>query len=186
MAFRKRLAVGAVLSASTIVVGTTPAGANAFPGNSVGKVADNSQHTLCRSDLTAAVSNAVAWTRDRVDDTDMSAVILACTSDTDSVNYDQDYTTFGGQTWHGSGGTVVGLNICVSESKSTCDQSEDRYDLSWVPTAGLNNQRWVALHEIGHSIGFGHDDSGGQVMNSSANGMTNYSPHERDHINAQW
>lgn len=184
----KRVAQGTAAAVTATLVMVPPAGATPFPGNSTSTLADNSLHTICRSELTEPVSAAVAWASTRIDATDMSSSILACTSDTDSVNYDQDYTTFAGHQWHGSGGQVIGLNLCVDQSKGICHQSEDRYDNSWTNGAIVNQRRSLALHEIGHSIGFGHEPNftNTEVMSPSVNNMTDYSAHEKGHINGAW
>lgn len=184
----KRVAQSTASAIAATCTIATPVEATPFPGNSTLTLADNSFHTICRSDLTDRVSVAVEWARNRIDATDMSSSILACTGDTDSINFDQNYTTFNGLAWHGSGGSVIGLNLCIDQHKGICRQSEDRYDISWTVDAPLNSRRTLAMHEIGHSIGFGHEpsDKPEEVMNQEINPLTDYSAHEKGHINATW
>lgn len=163
------------------------AGATGNTGCTTLNMADNGDHTYYYSDLTVAMSAAVTWTRfNNLNPTDMnSSGTTSPTSNTDVIVYDNNYTDYCGYTWNGPGSGVVGLVQCVSTtSNSRCQKHEMRFDTSYTSGASTTNQRSLACHENGHTIGLAHYSSG--CMTQSISGSTTYTQHDINHINAAY
>ena len=149
----------------------------------------NSTFTYHRVSLVSPNHNAVAWVlNNRVAPTDLT-VQYDSTPDsaTDAVYYDADYTTFCGRTWHGSGGSVVGMVQCSSLAGQHCNRMNVHFDNSATDAYSTTKARVLACHETGHSIGVKHA-SGSTCMNSTISSFqTWYSTHERtDIVNHVW
>ena len=103
----------------------------------------------------------------------------------DVIVRDQDYTTYCGINWHGSGGSNVGLYTCEAVTGTgRCERSSIRYDTSYVNVTTEANRRGIACHETGHSLGLKHYDAYSGCMEPHGPYFWNLSAHDRSHINA--
>lgn len=134
---------------------------------------------------------ATEWNRTaNLEPTDLTTfVVTAEAPDTDVVVLDQNYTNFCGYSWHGSGGSVVGLTTCVllaTNPASSCEKFQVRYDESFTVGASATQRRSLACHEVGHTLGLGHT-TGTTCMVAGSAFPTAYSAHEiSSHINASY
>lgn len=162
-------------------------GRSGYTGCNGGNQADNNNHSSFRSNLTSALSVNMNWADTNVISgyTNINfSYPSAVDSFTDLVSYDQDYTTYCGFAWHGSGGGTVGLTQCISLSPSNaCEQHHNRYDISYTSTASDLNIRKLVVHEEGHSLGLKHRDAETGPMKTifPPDGLY-YNAHDRAHI----
>lgn len=146
---------------------------------------DGGTHTFQYESTGVNVTSMENWTRTNVYDPTDLVTSFYTGSSTDVIVRDQDYTTYCGYTWHGSGGTVYGLYVCEAATGSgRCERSSIRYDLSYVNATTEANRRGLACHETGHSLGLAHYNTYSGCMETSGPYFWNISEHDRSHINA--
>lgn len=119
-----------------------------------------------RSQVSSAVNYSRAY---NLDPTDLvTGYDSSLDSATDVIVRDQDYVDYCGITWHSptSGGTI-GLATCDSRTGLKCEQHTVRFDLSYIANATTSEERGLACHELGHSVGLTHRDSECGCMKSS-------------------
>ena len=152
-------------------------------------MADGGTHYFNYVSLNSAVQSAVAWSRTyNYDPTDVNTGYdSTIDSTTDVIVRNQDYTTYCGFDWHSptSGGTI-GLATCDSLSGLRCEQHTVRFDLSYFNAASQPNERGVACHEIGHTLGLTHRDADNGCMKTSAPQNTYLTDHDEAHLNANY
>lgn len=179
--------VGVVLLPSP-AMGNNLAGANYSTGCNAGPhLDDGGTHTFQYESTTVGVTNMENWTRTYVYDPTGLTTSFSSGTAVDVIVRDQDYTTYCGYTWHGSGsGTVyVGLYVCEAVTASgKCERSSIRFDLSYVNNTTETNRRGLACHETGHTAGLKHYDVYVGCMESSEPHYWNLSAHDISHINA--
>jgi len=108
-------------------------------------------------------------------------------SETDVIAYQQNYTNFCGVTWHGSGGSTVGLTNCVSLSGSACQKFEVRFDSSYTGGGTAGQRKNLTCHETGHTLGLGHRlPSSSCMIAITSSTETSIDQHDRDAINAHY
>ncbi len=148
----------------------------------------NSEFSYSTISLETAMYNAVLWVvANRITPTDLTvSVHVSPTGSTDALYYDSDYSTFCGFTWHGSGGSVIGLAKCDALTGSACDQHRVYFDLSAVNAADFDTtkERRLACHESGHVMGLAHTSDTSSCLSTSI--VTTYSNHDVGIINATW
>ena len=147
--------------------------------------ADGGTHWFHYIDLRSQVSSAVNYSRAyNLDPTDLvTGYDSSLDSATDVIVRDQDYVDYCGITWHSptSGGTI-GLATCDSRTGLKCEQHTVRFDLSYIANATTSEERGLACHELGHSVGLTHRDSECGCMKSSAPMPAYYTDHDNSHL----
>jgi hypothetical protein len=137
--------------------GTTADCANNNPGTLV--AADDWAHTVYLNNLTSYMNAESQYALDyayNVNDPDVTYV-GSVDAFTDVVAYNQYYTTYCGVPWN----SVAGMTTCVSRnSVNECEKHEVRYDLNDMAGGTQTFRRNEACHEMGHSFGLVHSDSG--------------------------
>lgn len=168
-------------------------GANGATGCAPVNMADNGTHAFYYSSVTSSMVSATNWNRiNNLNPTDVNtSVATTITSTTDVVVYDSNYTTYCGFSWHGSGGSMIGLVTCVSlNSASECEKHEMRYDTSWTTGRSQAYLRALACHESGHTLGLEHransTSSDVGCMPSPLPTITQYTDHDVAHLNAAY
>lgn len=123
----------------------------------------------------------------------MGNTTASVTSNTDVVNYDQDYVDFCFRSWDPVG-PLLGMAICVSlVGDGRCEKHEVRYDNSFVftqqPGDGMVDQvpkgvLALVCHEVGHAIGLAHRGTGTTCMIDPLNkDRWDYDQHDIAHMN---
>ncbi len=152
-------------------------------------MADGGTHWFHYVSLNSAVQSAVAWTRTyNYDPTDVNTGYdSTLDSATDVIVRNQDYTTYCGFTWHTptSPGTI-GLATCDSLSGLKCEQHTVRFDISYFNAANQSNERGLACHEIGHTLGLTHRDADNGCMKTNAPQNTYLTDHDKAHLNTYY
>lgn len=168
---------------------TNLAGANFATGCNGGVHRDDGgTHSFQYESTTVATTSMQNWTRTYVYDPTDLVTSFSSGSAVDVIVRDQDYTTYCGYTWHGSGTgqTVWGLYVCeaVTTPGGYCGRSSVRYDLSYVNAATESQRRGLACHETGHSLGLKHYNAYSGCMEEEGPYFWNLSTHDIAHINA--
>ena len=156
---------------ATVSLASSPASAN------FGKwYANNAGHTFYYSALTTGMTNASNWVRwNVINPTDLNTDLSGSTADVKV--YDAYYGDVG---W---GGTSEGLSPANSP---VCNQFRVRFNLSWAPlTNSTVDQRHVACHEFGHTVGLLHTTAEDSCL--GGNGATEkWSSHDVSHVNGYY
>lgn len=159
-----------------------------------GNSADSSYHTFYyNSGLSSVMRSATDYARAyAIDPMDLNTAMVALAVDTDVVVYDQDYDRRCLLAWHPTPMGVTGLAECrtlTPNPAGACEKAEVRYDESYTSIATTTERRWIACHELGHTLGLTHNESypDTSCMAAENNGRTTYSWHERvDHIDPSY
>lgn len=190
-------AIGICAAALVVAPAAPPAGAGNFTGangrtgcsgGSPVNMADNRDHYFWYEDVTSAVSSAVNYTRTNVyNPTDVNTHNASGnTATTDVVVRDQDYSTYCGYSWHPGGG-LWGLTTCDStNSAGECEKHTVRYDISYFNVAGTTDERGLACHETGHTLGLTHRDTDSRCMKTYGPYPTTLADHDINHLNANY
>jgi hypothetical protein len=161
------VAVVAITAALVVCGAPSPAFATNFTGASggtgcLGNMADNKDHYVWNQSLTQATLDAANYVRvytynPTAIDTYTEDIL---TSQTDAVLNDADYEgSWCGGTWRSSSTQstgLVGYTRCMSLSGSKCQQFEVRFDNDYMGPRSTAEERWLACHELGHTVGLTH------------------------------
>ena len=188
MAKRIPKAVGLVACVVTTLIATqSPAHANPFPNNGDSAVADNGVHTYC-------------YTSGFTTDTSVAAMPWRCSATRPTWTTCSRSTrrpasswrrTCGG--WSQPAGRHRGMRDCWLESPAgICTSSDIKLDFAEIDSgtgADWEDRRKTAVHEVGHSVGLGHDTisamKSGEIPDSSLT-WRRYSAHDIVHINGEY
>ena len=153
-----------------------------------GRPADNDLHTYNFQDLTAAVSGPAADSMAYYNATaEVDTQSVALSSTTDAVLFDQDYTTWCGETWDAPGTqALIGLRECIAaNSASRCERSEIRFDYPDFSGKSALEREYYTCHEIGHSFGLNHRSSNPNgCMNADFDLVTSITDHDKNHLDS--
>ena len=186
--------VAFVASAALVLVLTSslPASANNYSGQTgitgcTGlNEADNATHTFNYADLSAHMTSATNWARtNAVNPTDVNTSYDSTLDKlTDVVVRDRHYVDYCGNDWAQPGRAgLVGLATCDRlTSSGKCEQHTVRFNLNFTESTSVSNQRSLACHEIGHTLGLAHTTAASCMKQGYPNPSTNYSDHDRAHL----
>lgn len=180
---RRRYLVPAAVAATLVLVGGT-ASANPFPNNYDSAVADSSLHTFCTTSGFTTDPTVATYAMDTLDNTtDLTdSNIGSCNSVTIDVWWWEEDLP----------GTLRGERSCFSHSSpGVCDSSDVKLDYAQLDIGGNDwyDRRKTSVHELGHSIGLGHDTISAMISGevpSTALQWRTYSAHDLGHINAYY
>ena len=75
----------------------------------------------------------------------------------------------------------------VAGSGDNCDRFHVRYDTSNLSTYSNDYLYRAGCHEFGHTVGLQHREVSGSCMRQNiANAATQYSTHDKNHINGRY
>lgn len=180
---RATLLVAAVAGALLAVPAGT-AQANPFPNNYDSAVADSSLHVFCTTSGFTTDRTIATYAMDVLDSTtDMfDSDSGSCSSSSDDVWW-----------WETNlPGTLRGQRTCFSHSSpGVCDSSDIDLDIAQLDVGSNDwyDRRKTSVHELGHSVGLGHDSISAMISGeipSTALQWRRYSAHDIGHINAQY
>lgn len=156
-------------------------------------MADNGTHTFVYTDLTSKMADATYYAR--VNAVELSDVTTTYDSTPDG-NTDVDVrdgalvSFCGYDWWQPATGGVIGLASCESlASGSKCQQHKVRYSSTFSGQASTTVVRWLACHEIGHTLGLEHREDWSGSMPSSppeAALSVTYDSHSYGHLNTYY
>ncbi|WP_203906423.1 zinc-dependent metalloprotease family protein [Rhizocola hellebori] len=148
--------------------------------------ADNATHSFHYVDLTQHMTDATNWARtNNLNPTDINTTYdSTLDSLTDVVVRDVHYVDYCGYDWLQPGGSgVVGLATCDSLSPSgQCEQHTVRYNLNFTESTPQSNERGLACHELGHTLGLQHTTGNTCMQTGYPKPVNDYSNHDRTHI----
>jgi hypothetical protein len=164
-----------------------PAHANPFPNNADGTFADNGTHTYCYTS---------GFTTDRTVASYAMSVLDITTDMTDLFPTTPEFCTFREtDVWWWEMNlpdNIRGQRECEWESPAgICKSSDLRMDFAELDEGDNDwyDRRKTAVHELGHSVGLGHDTisamRSGEIPDTSLT-WRRYSPHDIAHINARY
>lgn len=148
-------------------------------------MADNADHTFYYDSVVNPSETAADGARqDNLNPTDINTSKLGSPSpSTDVVLYDQYYTDFCGLPWSG----LSGFTMCVSTNgASECEKHEVRFNLAAIDGLNPGNDKSLACHEFGHSVGLKHRSAGADGCMDPDHYYAGYAGHDEDHINANY
>jgi hypothetical protein len=190
MAKRIPKAIGLMACVVTTLIATqSPAHANPFPNNTDSTVADNGLHTYCYTSgfttdaSVASYAMSVLGNTTDMDDQFPIDPPFCQFMETDVWWFETDLT-----------GTDRGVRDCWIESPTgTCTSSDIKLDFAQIDTGAggvWEDRRKTAVHEVGHSVGLGHDTISamrqGEIPDNSLTWRT-YSAHDITfHINDEY
>lgn len=158
-------------------------------------MADNKTHTFRFEFLSTVMQNATTYAMNNsingtAHPTDLNAIMDSTPdSSTDVWTTDTYYTTLCGHDWcqtNEAPPCAVGLYVCESLSGSKCQQATVRYNNYWTDEEGQTNERGLACHEVGHSLGLLHRDGDGCIHQGYPKSGLFYSDHDRGHLNVEY
>lgn len=186
---RSNRAVWTACMVAAMVIGTqTAAQANPFPNNGDSTFADNGLHTYCYTSGFTTDPSVASYAMDVLGDTtDMEdhfpTTPATCTyMETDVWWFESDLPA-----------STRGVRDCWLESPNgICTSSDIDLDYAQLDLGGTliwEDRRKTAVHEVGHSVGLGHDASStmmsGPVPDASVT-YRRYSAHDIAHINGRY
>ena len=185
--FRRRPGWLAALFAVTALAVPAVASANPFPNNGDSTVADNGTHTYCYTSAFTTDPTVASYAMDVLDSTtDMTSLFPATPAtcaymETDVWFWEDDQPA-----------GVRGMRDCWLESPNgICTSSDVHLDYGQLDIGNNDweDRRKTAVHEVGHSIGLGHDTISamisGEIPDTSLT-WRRYSTHDIGHINAAY
>jgi hypothetical protein len=172
---------------TALVVMQVPAHANPFPNNADGTFADNGTHTYCYTS---------GFTTDRTVASYAMSVLGSTTDMNDLFPTTPQFCSFRETDvwwWEMNlPGNLRGQRTCEWESPaSICKSSDLRMDFAELDLGDDDwyDRRKTAVHELGHSVGLGHDTisamRSGEIPDTSLT-WRRYSAHDISHINARY
>ncbi|MFT3887357.1 MAG: hypothetical protein QM713_04235 [Arachnia sp.] len=188
--------LGMQVLSPAIVSATNFSGATGSTDKCKVNMADNSLHTFWYESLTTASSSAVNWARTNIyNPTDIDTTNAAArTSSVDVIVHDAGYVgAWCGGVWYSNPGATngwVGYVTCESLYGNTCEQHYLFFDTDYMGPQSTTNERSLACHELGHTIGLLHRNNQtgvtGGCMPSSVNGLTRLTDHDIAHITSNY
>lgn len=181
-----RLLTLSLVALSSLLTVSVTAHANPFPNNYDSAVADSSLHTFCTT---------AGFTTDRTVATYAMTVLDDTTDMTDSDIGTCNNVTTDVWWWEEDlPGTLRGERSCYSHSSpGVCDSSDVKVDYAQLDVGNndFEDRRKTSVHELGHSVGLGHDTISvmisGEIPSVTDPKWLLYSPHDiNEHINVQY
>lgn len=166
-------------------------GANSATGCAGPNMADNASHSIWYDALTTDSITSVNWTRTiNYNPTDVDTVNEDVPDSlTDVMVYDADYEGtscgFAWQTGYPAVG-ILGFAQCLSLTGSRCQQFGVYFDNDFMGPRSTVEERWLACHELGHTFGLMHTNTGSNCMQSPGIGTSALTTHDVAHINSNY
>lgn len=155
-----------------------------------GNISDAEPASFYYSDTSTIMRDASEWLRvNRIAATNLSTTLQTGSgfpnSLTDVIVFDRYYVDYCGVPW---GQGVVGMTTCMTlTATNRCEQSNVRFNLTFMDNWTIPERRYNACHEIGHAIGLKHRTAAnGGCMESGKWTYTDWLPHDKGHINGEW
>lgn len=195
--FHRKHLVCALVTLLLLVASAVPSNASNFTGASglygcsAGNMGDNATHSFWYEALTPATVTALNWTRtNSYNPTDVNTVNEDLKDPlTDVIANDADYEGVTcGQTWISSISDVglLGYALCTALSGTKCQQFQLYFDNDFMGPATASQEATLACHEVGHSLGLMHTNTGANCMQSPGVGSPGLTTHDISHLNANY
>lgn len=197
---RVRRQATTVLSLALLTVAAFPSnsawatnfsGASGATGCGGVNMADNATHSFWYDSLSTDAQIAVNQTRtSNYNPTDLDTVNEDVPDSlTDVLTYDEDYEgTTCGSVWQSGAalGGLAGFTQCLSLSGSRCQQFAVYFDNDFMGPRSTGDERWLACHEVGHTVGLMHTNTGANCMQSPGVATAVLTAHDISHINTNY
>lgn len=179
-----RSILGMAVAGILIIVPAAGAHANPFPNNYDDAVADSFIHTFCTTSGFTTDPSVATYAMNVLDSTTdlIDSDLGGCSSvTTDAWWWEENLP-----------GGLRGQRTCFSHSSpGVCDSSDLKLDFGQLDVGSNDwyDRRKTSVHELGHSVGLGHDSISAMISGevpSTALVWRRYSDHDIDHLNAQY
>jgi hypothetical protein len=137
---------------------------------------------------TSLYTSALNWTLStNLNATDVTPTVLSSSSGADVLVYEGAYTDYCGYDWYQGVNGTIGLTTCGSLlSNDRCNLHTIRLSTTYANDATTWQERDLACHETGHSVGLTHTSSTSSCMYSGSDTASSYNSTDVGYLNSAY